>query len=210
MRGPWWGMRWVVGTVIWLLSMPVWASGGPLGIDHRLPYDGHGIWRPGLQKGLKYGMAASVVGGALLLGDETRIGDTFWRSTDALAVSVVSATVLKQVFRRERPVTTRDPDHFFHGGGAHSFPSGTVTAVSAMVTPFMVRYGSEYPAVYALSVLPVFSAIQRVKVRQHWQSDVLAGMALGAGVGYWASQRRQSLIVGWLPGGFRIGFVHRF
>jgi hypothetical protein len=39
---------------------------------------------------------------------------------------------------------------------------------------------------------------------------VLAGAALGAGIGIWATRRKSPLIVGWLPGGFSIGFVHRF
>ena len=34
--------------------------------------------------------------------------------------------------------------------------------------------------------------------------------ALGAGVGIWAAHRNSPLIIGWLPGGFQVGFVHHF
>ena len=49
-----------------------------------------------------------------------------------------------------------------------------------------------------------------VKTRGHWQSDVLVGAAIGTGVGLWASHRQSPLIIGWLPGGFQIGFIHHF
>jgi undecaprenyl-diphosphatase len=39
---------------------------------------------------------------------------------------------------------------------------------------------------------------------------VLVGAAIGTGVGLWASHRESPLILGLLPGGFRVGFVHHF
>jgi undecaprenyl-diphosphatase len=47
-------------------------------------------------------------------------------------------------------------------------------------------------------------------VHGHWQSDVLVGWAIGTGVGIWAARRDSPLILSWLPGGFEVGFVHRF
>jgi len=155
------------------------ASGGPLGIDHRIHYDNSGIWKRSNQNVLIYGTITTVVGGALVFGDQDKLGDTFWRSVDALT-------------------------------HAQSFPSGEVAAISAAVTPFMVNYGHDHPAVYALALLPVYDAIARVKTRGHWQSDVLVGAALGTGVGLWASHRNSPLIIGWLPGGFQVGFIHHF
>jgi hypothetical protein len=58
------------------------------------------------------------------------------------------------------------------------------SAVSSIVTPFMLEYGHDYPAVYALELLPVYDAIARVKVQAHWQTDVLAGWALGSGTAW--------------------------
>jgi len=186
------------------------ASGGPLGIDHRVHYDNSGIWKRSNQNVLMYGTITTVVGGALVFGDQDKLGDTFWRSVDALAVTSLGTEGLKLAFQRERPSQTSNPDRFFAGSHAQSFPSGEVAAVSAAVTPFMVNYGQDHPAVYALALLPVYDAIARVKTRGHWQSDVLVGAAVGTGVGLWASHRKSPLIVGWLPGGFQVGFIHHF
>ncbi|MEW9570217.1 phosphatase PAP2 family protein [Rhodanobacter sp. Si-c] len=193
-----------------MLSAPAFASGGPLGIDHRLHYDNSGIWKRSNQNILMYGSIVTVAGGALAFGDQDELGDTFWRSVDAMVISGIGAQALKYTFQRERPSQTSDPDRFFQGIHAQSFPSGEVTAITAAVTPFMVNYGPDHPAVYALALLPAYDAVARMKTRGHWQTDVLAGAALGAGVGIWAAHRKSSLIIGWLPGGFQVGFVHHF
>jgi undecaprenyl-diphosphatase len=193
-----------------LASASAVASGGPFGIDHRVHYDDSGIWKRSNQDVMIYGMIATVVGGALAFGDRDKLGDTFWRSVDALAVTGVATEGLKFTFQRERPSQTSDPDRFFAGSHAESFPSGEVAAISAAVTPFMVNYGHDHPAVYALALLPLYDAVARVKTRGHWQSDVLAGAAVGTGVGLWAAHRDLPLIIGWLPGGFQVGFIHHF
>ena len=61
-----------------------------------------------------------------------------------------------------------------------------------------------------MALLPAYDAVARVKTRGHWQSDVLVGAALGTGVGLWAAHRDSPLIINWLPGGFKVGFIHRF
>jgi membrane-associated phospholipid phosphatase len=201
---------WILPCLLTLaVSGTACASGGPFGIDHRLHYDNSGIWKRGDENTLMYGTVMVVGVGALALGDQDRLGDTFWRSVDAMAVTSLSSEALKYTFRRERPSQTDDPNRFFKGH-SQSFPSGEVAAISAAVTPFIANYGQDHPAVYALALLPAYDAVARVKVRGHWQSDVLVGAALGTGIGIWASRRDSPLIVGWLPGGFSVGFVHRF
>jgi undecaprenyl-diphosphatase len=192
-------------------STGVLASGGPFGIDHRWSYDNRGIWKRSNQTALMYGTILTVAGGALALGDEDKLGDTFWRSADAMVVTGIAATGMKYAFRRERPSQTSSPNQWFKGSGAQSFPSGEVAAISAAVTPFIVDYGHDHPAVYALALLPAYDAVARMKVRGHWQSDVLVGAALGTGIGIWSAHRGQSpWVLSWLPGGFQVGFVHRF
>lgn len=193
-----------------LLAPQAHAAGGPLGIDHKLHYDNHGIWKRGTQKDLQYAMIATILGGSLALGDQNKLGDTFWRSMDAVAFSAIGAAALKVTFQRKRPSQSDSPNQFFKGVKYQSFPSGEVTAISAAVTPFMVRYGHDHPAVYALALLPTYDAIARMKTHGHWQTDVLAGAALGTGFGIWASRRDSPLILSWLPGGFQVGFVHHF
>lgn len=186
------------------------ASGGPFGIDHRLHYDNSGIWNRNNQKALMYGSILTVGVGALALGDDSKLGDTFWRSVDSMVFTGIAATGMKYGFRRERPSQTASPNQWFKSSSAQSFPSGEVAAISAAVTPFIVNYGEDHPAVYALALLPAYDAVARMKVRGHWQSDVLVGAALGTGIGIWSARRHSPLILGWLPGGFQVGFVHHF
>ncbi len=192
------------------VSIAAQASGGPLGIDHRLHYDNSGIWKRSTQITLMSGTILTVGAGALAFGDHSKLGDTFWRSVDAMVVTSLATTALKYTFQRERPSQTTDPNLFFQGTHAQSFPSGEVAAMSAAVTPFIVNYGGIHPAVYALALLPAYDALARMKTHGHWQSDVLAGALIGTGVGVWAAHRHSSLLVGWLPGGFSVGYVHHF
>jgi undecaprenyl-diphosphatase len=186
------------------------AGSGILGLDHPVAYDNSGIWKRSNQEILIYGSIVTVGAGALWFGDDDKLGDTFWRSVDSMAVTAVGTQALKWTFQRERPSQTNDPNKWFQGLHAQSFPSGEVAAISASVTPFIVAYGSDHPAVYLLALLPAYDAVARVKTHGHWQSDVLVGAAIGTGVGLWAAHRDSPWILSLLPGGFQIGFVHRF
>lgn len=198
-------------TLALLCPLHAHAGGGPLGIDHRVHKQNSGIWKISNQNILRYGTILTVAGGALAFGDNDKLGDTFWRSVDSTIIGSVAAAGLKLTFRRERPSDTDDPNRWFKGNGNKSFPSGEVTLISAAVTPFIINYGEEHPAVYALALLPAYDAVARVKVRGHWQTDVLAGAALGFGIGLWSAKRENSpFVLSLLPGGFRVGFVHHF
>jgi membrane-associated phospholipid phosphatase len=169
------------------------AGGGPLGIDHRLTYDNSGIWARSNQNALIAVLLVGEVGGAVWEGGEERFGRTLWQSIDATVIGGVSSVVLKRVFSRERPDQTSDPNRWFKGGGNQSFPSGEVT----------IR---EHPAVYALELLPVYDAIARMKVRAHWQSDVIAGFALGTAAGYFAHARSGTpLVLSVMPHAIYVG-----
>jgi undecaprenyl-diphosphatase len=170
--------------VLLLAATPVCRAG----IDHLVPYDDSGIWKRSNQEIVEYGLIAAEVGGALWEGGETRLGRTFWTSIDSSVAAGLVAQLMKVTFSRVRPRDSGpppgDPNLWFQGHGNQSFPSGEVTAVSSIVTPFMLEYGHEYPAVYALALLPVYDAVARVKAQAHWQTDVLAGFALGTGTAW--------------------------
>ncbi|PPK47675.1 undecaprenyl-diphosphatase [Trinickia symbiotica] len=185
------------------------AGGGPLGIDHELAFDQGGIWGRGYQLSLEYGVIATAVGGALWLGNDTELGHTFWQTIDAGVISSAAAVGLQYAFGRARPTAGKGPNQWFTSGG-HSFPSGEVTLQAAFVTPVIVNYGSRDPWVWALELLPAYDAVARVKSQAHWQTDVLAGWALGSAVGYWATRWKTPLFVQILPHGFTVGFSKRF
>ena len=194
------------------LSLPLQAmAGGPFGIDHRVTYDDSGLWKRSYQKDLAAGAALTVIGGALFTDSDSRMGRTFDQALDAMVLTAGTTTVMKYAFSRERPIQNSDPNDFFDGSGYGSFPSGEVAEISAVGTPFIVEYGHDHPAVYALALLPAYDAVARVKVQGHWQSDVVVGAAIGVAWGIWAHKRKSPLIMGLLPGrGLMVGYAKRF
>jgi undecaprenyl-diphosphatase len=65
--------------------------------------------------------------------------------------------------------------------------------------------------VWALALLPAYDAVARVKVHDHWQSDVLAGAVLGTAFGIYAHRRKSPLIASWLPGnGLMLQYSRQF
>ena len=110
---------------------------------------------------------------------------------------------------RVRPAETESPNQWFKRGH-RSFPSGEVAEVSAIVTPYVLEYAHDRPAVYALELLPAYDAIARMTSQAHWQTDVLAGLAIGATSGYLAHKRDSPFILGLLPGGVSVGLKKQF
>ena len=190
-----------------LVSTAGWAGGGPLGIDHVLPYDDSGIWNRRYQQALEYGLIGTELIGAVWEGGESRLGRTWWQSIDASVAGGITTQVLKIAFSRVRPIDSNgNPDLWFQGHGNESFPSGEVTLASAVVTPLVLEYGHDQPLVYALELLPVYDAVARMKVQAHWQTDVLAGFAIGT-TGGWFMHRNPNTpyILRIMPRGIYIG-----
>jgi undecaprenyl-diphosphatase len=150
------------------------------------------------------------LGGALWFGGESDLGKTYWQTVDALIVGQVAAQGVKYVFGRERPSQTGDANQWFKGIHAQSFPSGEVTLQASFVTPFIVNYADRNPWVWALEVLPAYDAAARVKEGAHWQSDVLAGWALGTTFGYFAAKNPSPFFLNILPHGFMVGLRAQF
>jgi undecaprenyl-diphosphatase len=186
------------------------AGGGPFGIDHEFAYDNSGIWKRSYQVDFLDLMIVGELAGGLWEGGDTRLGKTFWQAIDSSALAGISAQGLKYVFGRPRPSQGDNPNAWFKGTSYQSFPSGEVAAVSAIVQPFVFEYAKDNPAVYALELLPIYDGIARMKVQAHWQSDVLAGFALGGLTGYYSHSRESPFILGVLPHGISIGFQKQF
>ena len=199
----------IASLMLWLAPTTcTWAAGGPLGIDHRLPYDDSGIWARNDQLLLERATIITELGGALWLGGEDRLGKTYWQTLDASAFSALSVELLKHATGRERPSQTNDPNQWSKGG--QSFPSGEVALQASFVTPFIVEYGSEHPWVWGLEVLPAYDAVARMKTWGHWQTDVLAAWALGTGFGIYAHSRQTPFFLGFMPHGIMVGLHTTF
>jgi undecaprenyl-diphosphatase len=185
-------------------------AGGPFGIDHPITPTESGIWSRSYTHGLEYGVVAAGLGGALWLGGDSELGKTWWQTVDALIFGQLVAQGAKYVFGRERPSQTSDPNQWFKGFHAQSFPSGEVTLQASFVTPFIVTYAERNPWIWALEVLPAYDAAARVKEGAHWQSDVLAGWALGSAIGYFAARNQSPFFLNVLPHGVMAGVRSRF
>jgi membrane-associated phospholipid phosphatase len=195
----------------WLAPLLLGASFcAHAGIDHLVPLDESGIWARKYQVALENGVIAVTVVGALWLGNDDELGHTMWQTADSLVISSVAAELAKITFSRARPNQGNDPHAWFQGHCCESFPSGEVTLQAAFVTPFIKNYARDNPWVWSLELLPLYDAIARVKSQAHWQTDVIAGWALGTGVGYWAATRNTPISVQILPRGVTVGFRKRF
>jgi hypothetical protein len=206
------GQRAALFSLLLAAAPAAFAGGGPFGIDHEWSYDNRGIWARPKQEVLEYAMIAFEVGGAVWEGGDSRFGHTLWQSVDSSVASGIVALALKYATSRVRPIDSGgDPNLWFKGHGNQSFPSGEVTLVSSGITPIVLEYRHDDPWVYALELLPVYDGIARMKVQAHWQSDVIAGFALGTGVGWLMhSHEGTPFVLSVLPHGFYIGLKKSF
>jgi undecaprenyl-diphosphatase len=186
------------------------ASPARSGFDHKVTFDNSGIWNHSVELGIMYGMIGTEVGIGLWEGGESRLGKTSWEAIDSTAVGALLAQAGKYIFTRSRPDQTDSPNQWFQGKGNYSFPSGETTTYTAIVTPYILQYAKDNPAVYALALLPVYSGVQRIKNQAHWQTDILASWALGGLTGYWAYKRDNPIILSVMPHGIMVGLKTQF
>ena len=204
-------------AAVLLLSMaavlPLGAAAQNCGwsrIDHRVSYDASGIWNANAYRGVVTVLTVAEVGGAIWEGAESRFGKTLWQGVDSQIVADVAAEAGKRIFTRVRPSTTDNPCLWFKGGSNYSFPSGEASVAAALVTPYMLEYGHDYPATYALLLLPLYVGAGRIKNQAHWQTDVLAGWAIGGLSGWYAHSRDVPIMIQLLPHGFELGLGKQF
>jgi len=179
-------------------------------IDHRVTLDESGVWNPTAYRGTMAALTLAQVVGALWLGADDRLGRTAWQGIDAELLSAAGAEVGKYVFTRTRPSQENNPCLWFQGGGNHSFPSGEAAVAAGLVTPYVIEYGTDQPAVYALLLIPLYVGEGRIKNQAHWQTDVLAAWAVGGAAGWYAHSRQVPLTVWILPHSVSIGWSHSF
>ncbi len=179
-------------------------------IDHEVSYDATGAWDPNVYRGIVGALTIAQVGGALWEGSESRFGKTMWQGIDSEIIGDVAAEAGKYIFTRARPDQGNNPCLWFQGGSHNSFPSGEASVSAALVTPYVIEYARDNPAVYALLLLPLYVGVGRIKNQAHWQTDVLAGWAVGGLSGWYAHSRDTPFMIEILPHGFAVGFKTQF
>ena len=179
-------------------------------MDHRVSFDASGVWNPNVYRSLVGVLTVAEIGGAVWEGAETQLGKTMWQGIDSQIIAGATANVSKFIFTRVRPSTTDNPCLWFQGGSNYSFPSGEAAVAAALVTPYVLEYGDENPATYALILLPIYVGAGRIKNQAHWQTDVLAGWGIGGLSGWYAHGRNVPIMVELLPHGFAVGYKGQF
>jgi undecaprenyl-diphosphatase len=173
-------------------------------------FEAKGIYSRRNQKLLDALVIGGSVGVALWEGTESPAGRTAWKTVDSMAMAAVATEVLKDVVQRPRPSQSSDPDLWRQGRGNNSFPSGETATMAAFVTPIIIEYQQEHPAVWALSVLPIYMGKARMASQAHWLSDVLAGAGVGVAAGVYSARRDSPLLLELTPDGVFVGIKQRF
>lgn len=140
--------------------------------------------------GSVYGLGA-VAGTFYLIGRRTnnyRARETGLLSAEALIDSVIAGEALKGITQRARPQAGRERSEFFDGG--NSFPSGHSTQAWAVATVIAHEYKDRPAVVFAAYGVASAVSIARFTGHKHYLSDVLAGSALGWGIGRYVYSAR--------------------
>jgi undecaprenyl-diphosphatase len=204
-------MRMAFALLAALLSMKSAAQNcGWSHIDHKVSYNASGAWNPNVYRDIVNALTVAQIGGAIWEGSESRFGKTMWQGIDSEIISNITATVGKRIFTRVRPSTENNPCLWFQGGDNHSFPSNEAAQAAGLVTPYIIEYGSEYPATYALLLLPLYVGAGRIKNQAHWQTDVIGGWAVGGLSGWYAHSRDTPILIELLPHGVAVGLKVKF
>lgn len=110
-----------------------------------------------------------------------RARETGLLSAEALVDSVIVGSALKGITQRARPLTGIERSEFFDGG--NSFPSGHSTQAWAVATVIANEYKDRRAVQIAAYGIASAVSVARFTGHKHYLSDVLAGSALGYGIG---------------------------
>ena len=139
--------------------------------------------RPISYAGSVYGLGA-VAGTFYLVGrarKDDRARETGLLSAEALVDSVIMGEALKGISQRARPLAGVERSEFFDGG--NSFPSGHSTQAWAVATVIANEYKHRRTVQIAAYGIAGAVSVARFTGHRHYLSDVIAGSALGYGIG---------------------------
>jgi PAP2 superfamily protein len=149
----------------------------------------------GLSKAISY--AGSIYGVTAAAGTFYLVGrknhDARARETGVLIAeasidSVIVYGALKGITQRARPADGVERSEFFDGGS--SFPSGHATQAWTMATIIANEYHDHRSVQIAAYATATAVGIARVAGHNHYISDVVAGSALGFGIGHYVYHKR--------------------
>lgn len=173
-------MKWVVPSSIGFMAL---VTTDRITGDEMLESNGQVKASQWISNAGVYGLAATATT-LYVVGRKTnnyRARETGVLSAEAMINSIIVEGALKGITQRARPVDGRDRSEFFDGGS--SFPSGHSTQAWAIATVVAHEY-KDRPAVQ-IAAYGIASAVSvaRFTGHKHYISDVVAGSALGFGIG---------------------------
>jgi len=174
--------------------------------DYKVTKDDDGFW--GAHYDVPKYSAIIILGLSAYEGTESRLGLASWKSLEAGLISQIATEGLKKATGRVRPRDADGPDEWNDDGG--SFPSGHVSGMTALITPYILEYQDDYPLVHLLWGLSAHQMIGRVKAQAHWQSDVIGGAIVGFLSGYWAYKQKTPLLLYFNNGNTFVGLKYKF
>lgn len=121
-------------------------------------------------------------------GNDARARETGLLGAEALVDSVIVAGGLKGITQRARPMAGRERSEFFDGGG--SFPSGHSIQAWSMAAIIASEYHDRRLVQVAAYGVASAISVARFTGEKHYLSDVLAGSALGYGIGQYVYHTR--------------------
>ena len=127
---------------------------------------------------------------------ESRFQRASSKAIETLVINQIATEAIKLTAGRKRPRNTSFPSDWGYFGNK-SFPSGHVSSTTAIITPYILEYKDDYPAIYLLGLLPLHQMLGRVNAQAHWTSDVLAGALLGGGIAFARHKAQTNLLVQW-------------
>jgi len=146
--------------------------------------------------GSAYGIGA-VAGSFYLLGrkhNDARARETGLLVAEAAIDSMIVYGGLKEITQRARPADGRERSEFFDGGS--SFPSGHSTQAWAAATIIASEYHDRRSVQVAAFATATAVSVARFAGQKHYLSDVVAGSALGFGIGKYVYHKRHRELLG--------------
>jgi hypothetical protein len=154
-----------------------------------------------LSRAISYAGSVYALGAAAgtfyVIGRNTnndRARETGLLSAEALVDSLIVEGALKGITQRARPQGGIERSEFFDGGS--SFPSGHSTQAWAVATIVANEYQDRRAIQFTAYGIASAVSVARFTAHKHYLSDVLAGSALGFGIGkyvYHAHHREGSV-----------------
>ncbi len=132
-----------------------------------------------------------IAAGLYLIGRSTgnrHLAETGRLAAEALTDTGIVTEAIKFGTGRTRPNVGAGRGHFFQGG--RSFPSGHTSSSWALTIVIAYEYRRHPVIKYGAIAAAIAVSLSRYSGRNHFLSDIVAGGALGFGIGRFVYQQR--------------------